>query len=38
MTLTALLVSGSWIERGTEGSAAWWKTTSQPWTALWARS
>ena len=30
MTLVALLVSGSWTDRGTEGSAAWWKTTSQP--------
>ncbi len=38
MTFVALLVSGSWTERGTDGSAAWWKTTSQPATALLARS
>ena len=38
MTFAALLVSGSWTERGTDGSAAWWSTTSQPRTALWTRS
>ena len=37
-TLTALEVSGSWIERGTEGSAPWWKTTSTPRTAAVTRS
>ena len=30
VTFVALLVSGSWTERGTDGSAAWWSTTSQP--------
>lgn len=38
ITLVALLVSGSWTDRGTDGRAAWWKTTSQPRTALWTRS
>ena len=38
VTFDSLLVSGSCTERGTEGRAAWWKTTSQPLTALWARS
>ena len=36
--VTALVVSGSWIERGTDGSAPWWKTISTPRTALWTRS
>ena len=30
VTLTALVVSGSWIERGTEGRAARWITHSTP--------
>ena len=37
-TLTALEVSGSWIDLGTEGSAPWWKTTSTPFTAAATRS
>ena len=28
--LISLEVSGSWTERGTDGSAPWWSTTSQP--------
>src|ERR671911_770951 len=37
-TLTAVVVSGSCTERGTDGSAPWWKTTSAPRTAAWTRS
>ena len=37
-TLTAVDVSGSCTERGTEPSAPWWKTTSTPRTAVWTRS
>ena len=36
--LTAVVVSGSWTERGTDGSAPWWKTTSAPRTAACTRS
>ena len=32
--LAALLVSGSCTERGTDGSAAWCSSTSQPRTAV----
>ena len=38
MTFEALLVSGSRTERGTDGRAAWCRTTSHPRTAVWARS
>ena len=38
VVLTALVVSGSCTERGTDGSAPWWKTSSTPRTALWTRS
>ena len=37
-TLTAVDVSGSCTERGTEPSAPWWKTISTPRTAVWTRS
>src|SRR5262245_54755027 len=37
-TFTALEVSGSWMDLGTEGIAPWWKTTSTPFTAAATRS
>src|SRR5207253_2418257 len=37
-TLTALVVSGSCTERGTDGSAPWWNTTSMPRVAACTRS
>src|SRR5256884_455880 len=38
VTFTAFVVSGSWTERGTDGSAASCRTASQPRTAWCARS
>ena len=38
VTFAACVVSGSPTERGTDGSAARWNTTSQPRTAVDARS
>ena len=37
-TFTAPVVSGSCTERGTDGSAPWWNTTSTPRVALCTRS